>query len=210
MSRWSVIGLRAAALAGVLVSSPAFAHHLMGGKMPSTFGAGVLSGLGHPILGLDHLAAIVAVGCLAAAFPSGALLAIGFVVAMLVGVSLHVAEMNIPASEALVALSVIALGAVLALRRTQSPVLVGGLLLAAGLFHGYALGESIAGAEPTPLYAYFIGLAIIQSAIALGVMTAVKALAHPRAGELATVRLIGAGVVGVGCAALMAQIVPGV
>jgi urease accessory protein len=182
----------------------------MGGKMPSTFGAGVLSGLGHPILGLDHLAAIVAVGCLAAAFPSGALLAIGFVVAMLVGVSLHVAEMNIPASEALVALSVIALGAVLALRRAQSPVLVGGLLLAAGLFHGYALGESIAGAEPTPLYAYFIGLAIIQSAIALGVMAVVKALTHPRAGELAAVRLIGAGVVGVGCAALMAQIIPGV
>lgn len=210
MSRWSVIGSRAAALAGVVVSSPAFAHHLMGGKMPSTFGAGVLSGLGHPILGLDHLAAIVAVGCLAAAFPSGALLAIGFVVAMLVGVSLHVAEVNIPASEALVALSVIALGVVLALRRAQSPALVGGLLLAAGLFHGYALGESIAGAEPTPLYAYFIGLAIIQSAIALGVMTAVKALTHPRAGELATVRLIGAGVIGVGCAALMAQIVPGV
>jgi urease accessory protein len=210
MSRWSVIGLRAAALMGVVVSSPAFAHHLMGGKMPSTFGAGVLSGLGHPVLGLDHLAAIVAVGCLAAAFPSGALLAIGFVVAMLVGVSLHVAEMNIPASEALVALSVIALGVVLALRRAQSPALVGGLLLAAGLFHGYALGESIAGAEPTPLYAYFIGLAIIQSAIALGVMMAVKALTRPRAGELATVRLIGAGVVGVGCAALMAQIVPGV
>jgi urease accessory protein len=193
---------------GVLVGSPAFAHHMMGGKMPSTFGAGVLSGLGHPILGLDHLAAIVAVGCLAAAFPSGALLAIGFVVAMLVGVSLHVAEMNIPASEALVALSVIALGAVLALRRAQSPMLVGVLLLAAGLFHGYALGESIAGAEPTPLYAYFIGLAIIQSAIALGVMTTVKALTHPRAGELAAVRLIGAGVVGVGCAALMAQIIP--
>ncbi|MGE0753448.1 MAG: HupE/UreJ family protein [Variibacter sp.] len=210
MSRWSVIALRATALAAVLVSSPAFAHHVMGGKMPSTFGAGILSGLGHPILGLDHLAAIVAVGCLAAAFPAGALLAVGFVVAMLVGVSLHVAAVTIPASEALVALSVIALGAVLILRRAPSQVLVGVLLLAAGLFHGYALGESIAGAEPTPLTAYFIGLAIIQSAIALGVMFVVRALAHPRAGEIAAVRLIGAGVVGVGCAALMAQIVPAV
>jgi urease accessory protein len=210
MSRWSAVGLRVAALASVLVSSPALAHHVMGGKMPATFSAGILSGLGHPILGLDHLAAMVAVGCLAAAFPFGAALAVGFVVAMLCGVALHVAAVTIPASEALVALSVIALGAVLILRRAPSQGLVGVLLLAAGLFHGYALGESIAGAEPTPLYAYFLGLAIIQSAIALGVMFAVKALTHPRAGEIVAARLFGAGVVGVGCAALMAQIVPGV
>src|SRR5262245_6809064 len=44
--------------------APAFAHHMMGGRTPATFGEGILSGLGHPIIGLDHLAAVVAVGCL--------------------------------------------------------------------------------------------------------------------------------------------------
>jgi urease accessory protein len=34
----------------------------MGGKMPSTFGEGLLSGLGHPVIGPDHLAFLVAVG----------------------------------------------------------------------------------------------------------------------------------------------------
>jgi len=33
--------------------------------------------------------------------------------------------------------------------------------------HGYALAEAIVGAESTPLLAYFAGLAVIQSAIAL-------------------------------------------
>ena len=50
---------------------PAFAHHVMGGKTPSTFREGILSGLGHPVIGIDHFAAVVAVGCLAAAHRAG-------------------------------------------------------------------------------------------------------------------------------------------
>ena len=51
--------------AGVLLIAanlPASAHHLMGGKTPTTFTDGILSGLGHPIIGVDHLAFLVAVG----------------------------------------------------------------------------------------------------------------------------------------------------
>jgi urease accessory protein len=49
-----------AAFFGVaLLAEPAFAHHLMGGRTPSTFADGLLSGLGHPIIGLDHFAAVV-------------------------------------------------------------------------------------------------------------------------------------------------------
>ncbi|HET9176699.1 MAG TPA: HupE/UreJ family protein, partial [Pseudolabrys sp.] len=40
----------------------ASAHHVMGGRMPATFMDGFLSGLGHPIIGIDHFAAVVAVG----------------------------------------------------------------------------------------------------------------------------------------------------
>src|SRR6185437_11758768 len=64
-------------------SVPAFAHHVMGGRMPATFGEGILSGLGHPVIGLDHLAAVIAVGCLAAAHRSASALAVAFVLAMM-------------------------------------------------------------------------------------------------------------------------------
>ena len=47
-------------------ASPAFAHHVMGGKLPETFLQGLLSGLGHPIIGLDHFGAIVGIGILVA------------------------------------------------------------------------------------------------------------------------------------------------
>src|SRR5262245_38936435 len=45
-----------------LVSPAAFAHHFMGGQLPSTAWQGLLSGLGHPIIGIDHFAFTVAVG----------------------------------------------------------------------------------------------------------------------------------------------------
>jgi urease accessory protein len=191
-----------------LLAEPAAAHHVMGGRMPATFGEGFLSGLGHPILGLDHLAAIVAVGCIAASQPRGAMLVIGFVMAMMAGTAAHVGEATIPASEILVALSVIVLGSVMLLRSLSSAMALA-LFALAGFFHGYALGESIAGAEPTPLYAYLGGLAIIQSAIALAAMAIVRGWSARPAFEPARLRLVGAGIVGIGLAVLAQQIVPG-
>lgn len=87
--------------------APAFAHHLMGGHTPATFGEGILSGLGHPVIGLDHFAAVVAVGCLAAAHRAAYPLVVAFVLAMMAGVAVHLHGAAVPGAEILVALSVI-------------------------------------------------------------------------------------------------------
>lgn len=197
----------AAAVVG-FAGEPAFAHHVMGGRLPVTFADGLLSGLGHPIIGLDHFAAVVAVGCLAAAHRAAPALAIGFVLAMIAGVALHLHGTSIPGAEILVALSVIMLGAMM-LRRRQMPAGAALTLFAlAGLLHGYALGESIYGAEPTPLYAYLLGLAVIQSAVALAAMSVARVLTR-RAADLSPLRLLGAGIAGIGLAVLMQQVIPG-
>lgn len=143
----------------------AFAHHMMGGRTPATFGEGMLSGLGHPIIGLDHFAGVVAVGCIAAMHSAGAALVVAFIVAMMAGVALHLNGATLPAAEILVALSVIALGALMLSRRQMSSASALLLFALVGFVHGYALGESIYGAEQTPLYAYLFGLALIQSVI---------------------------------------------
>jgi len=52
-----------------LLPLPAAAHHPMGGAMPETLWQGFASGIGHPVIGLDHLAFLVAAGVLAAALP---------------------------------------------------------------------------------------------------------------------------------------------
>lgn len=188
-------------------ATPAFAHHLMGGRTPATFGEGILSGLGHPIIGLDHFAAVVAVGCLAAAHRAGPALVVGFILAMMAGVALHLQGASMPAAEIMVAFTVIALGAVML--RGQNLAIGAGLTLFAlvGLVHGYALGESIYGAEPTPLYAYLLGLAVVQSAIALAAMGIARSIAR-RSTDVSPVRLVGAGIAGIGLAVLMQQLIP--
>jgi urease accessory protein len=189
-----------------LAADPAGAHHVMGGKLPTTFGQGVLSGLGHPIIGLDHLAAVIAVGCLTALYRAGAALAAGFVLAVLAGAAVHLQGATVPGSEILVALSVVVLGACLIWRGALPPAAALGLFVLAGLLHGYALGETIVGAEPAPLTAYFAGLAVMQTAIALGAMTLARLFVHPASADLAPLRLIGAGIAGIGIALTVAQL----
>lgn len=198
-----------AGIPALTAAGPAFAHHVMGGQMPATFAQGLLSGLGHPVIGLDHFAAVVAVGYLAAAHASGARLALGYVLAMMAGVAVHLMGASLPAAELWVALSVIGLGAVLLTRRDLSTGAVLALFAAVGLLHGYSLGESIFGAEQTPLIAYLIGLAVIQGAIALSAMSVARLLMR-RAAQAAPLRLIGAGISGVGLAILVQQLVPAV
>ena len=97
------------------------------------------------------------------------------------------------------------LGALLvSIRRLSVPIVLA-LFVAAGFVHGYALAESIVGAEPTPLYAYFVGLVIVQSAIALGAMLAVREITSAP-GKLGAIRFIGAGIAGIGIAILAQQI----
>src|SRR5262249_12247870 len=188
--------------------APAFAHHMMGGRTPATFGEGILSGLGHPIIGLDHLAAAVAGGCLAAARRVAYALVIAFVLAMMAGVALHLHGATVPGAEILVALSVIALGALMLADR-HMPVGAALLLFAVvGAVHGYALGESIYGAEPTPLYAYLLGLALIQSAVAMISAAVARSLLQERGANLSSLRLVGAGIAGIGLAVLMQQVIP--
>ena len=162
---------------------PALAHHVMGGRMPVTFTDGLLSGLGHPIIGLDHLAAVIAIGCLAATQKRGEWLIAGYVVAMAIGAAAHVGEATVNGAEFFVAASVIALGGILVLKTPPRLDIAVALFAFAGLVHGYALGESIAGAERTPLYAYFIGLAAIQAAIALAAMYGARMLVVRTSGQ---------------------------
>jgi urease accessory protein len=201
---WSA-GLLLASTA--LLIDPALAHHVMGGRVPVTFTDGLLSGLAHPIIGLDHFAAIVAVACLASAHRAGPLLVVGFVVAMIAGVSIHVRGATLPAAEIIVALSVIVLGALLLRNRSLHTGAALALFIAAGLTHGYALGESIYGSETSPLAGYFIGLVAIQSAVALSVMFAVREVLR-RKSEILTLRMVGAGIVGVGLTVLIQQVIP--
>lgn len=170
--------IAAPAIIMIVATQPAWAHHVMGGKMPETFLQGLLSGFGHPVIGVDHLAAIVGVGILAALGARSAAVVLAFSAAVIAGVGLHLGKIDLPASELLVGLTTLGIGALVIARQSMGRDLALLLFAVAGLVHGYALGESIVGAEPSPLLAYLLGLLIVQSAIGVVVYAAVRSLAH--------------------------------
>ncbi|MGJ4944887.1 HupE/UreJ family protein [Bradyrhizobium sp. HKCCYLS1011] len=195
------IAFAVAALA-LVAADPASAHHMMGGKLPQTFAQGLLSGLGHPVIGLDHFAAIIGAGIIAALIGRGFAPVLAFTTAMIAGVMLHVARADMPAAELLVGLSTAAIGLLIVLRSGFGVLLVAILFALTGLVHGYALGESIVGAENTPLGAYLAGLLVIQSLIAAGAFAATRFVAARGVsfGSVA-VRTAGAAIMLVGGAA---------
>ena len=83
----------------LLSTSCAHAHHLMGGKTPSTFADGLLSGLGHPLIGPDHLAFLLAIGMAIGVGGLNPALALVFVVTSGMGVALHVNAVDLPAPK---------------------------------------------------------------------------------------------------------------
>lgn len=148
-----------AALAAVLLPSVAFAHP--GHLGPHT----LLSGLEHPITGLDHILAMVAVGLWASQRGGRALWLwpSAFVVVMLAGGFLGMEGIALPFVEPGIAASLLVLGLLVASSTTLP--LWSGALIAGGfaLFHGNAHGLEAPADEASLLYA--LGFATSTAAL---------------------------------------------
>ena len=73
----------------MLLPSVVWAHHFMEDQLPQTFAQGFLSGLAHPVIGVDHLAFIIATGLLLALVKHGVWGVIAFTLGSLLGAALH-------------------------------------------------------------------------------------------------------------------------
>lgn len=127
-----------AALPALLLPSLAFAH--AGGQ-----GAGLAAGFLHPLLGLDHLLAMIAVGIWAAMLGGRAvwLVPAGFLLTLVAGAALGMAGLALPGTELIIAASVVALGVAIAYDLRPATAL--GVAAAAGfaLFHGQGHGAEV-------------------------------------------------------------------
>lgn len=190
-----------------LITAPASAHHVMGGKVPSTLLEGLLSGLGHPVISPEHLGFLIAVALVVGAGGLSLALPAVFVAAMAAGVALQVGGIGFPATEIMVALSTLLAGLLIASGRAVPEAAWAALFAIAGFIHGYAFGAAIYGAEASPLGAYLVGLIVIQSALTVGIALIVRRMGARVSGLMP--RLAGAAVFGVGFTALIGQLIPG-
>ncbi|GGD36615.1 HupE/UreJ family protein [Aureimonas glaciei] len=187
----------AALLAG---AAPAFAH--VGTEAHNSF----FSGFTHPLSGLDHVLAMVAVGLWAAQLGGRALYAVpaAFVGAMAIGFALGSQGFAMPFVEPAILASVVVLGLVVAaavrLPLAASAGLVGLFALAHGAAHASELGS--AGALTFAL-GFVAATALLHAAgIGLGLVVGQGAGLGQKAGS-AVARVLGAGTAVAGVALMM-------
>ena len=137
MNRLTHLVLAIAAIA--IIPHSAFAHVGIGAT------ASFIAGLEHPFSGLDHIAAMVAVGLWAALKGGRALWLwpVAFVSAMLIGGALGMAYVAVPFVEPGILASVVVLGLLVALA-ADLPLPVGAAIIAMfAIFHGHAHGAEL-------------------------------------------------------------------
>lgn len=159
---------------------------------------GFAGGLAHPLLGLDHLLAMVAIGLWAAQQGGRALWAVpaAFIGAMVMGGMLAWANVALPHVETAIALSVLVLGLLIATRRHWA--VMAGMALAAcfAVFHGYAHGLEMPLAASPALY----GLGFVLATLGLhGLGIAGSLIGRP------AVQWAGAGIAATGLALIFAM-----
>jgi len=129
---------RVAAL--VLASPVAALGHTRGGEA-----SGLLSGLAHPVSGLDHVVAMLAVGLWGAQLGAPAiwLLPVTFPVVMAFGGMLGLAGVGLPGIEIGIAVSAVLLGTMVLLEARPSIAVAAWLVGFFAVFHGHAHGAEL-------------------------------------------------------------------
>lgn len=178
----------AVAGAAALMASPALAH-------TGHFAQGFLPGLEHPVSGLDHVLAMLAVGLWSGFVLPGRVWAgaATFMGAMIAGAGLSWAGVPLPLVEVWITLSVVAFGLLtLMSRRGQPGALTGLSLTAIALFaigHGHAHASEVTGGA----VAYMAGFLLTTAALHLTGIALARGVADGAVARMAQ-RLAGASI----------------
>ena len=159
-----------------------------------TFLSSLAHGAAHPLLGLDHVLAMLAVGVWAALIGGRALWSVpsGFVAAMVAGFIMARAGLSLPALEPVIAASGLVLGLAAALAwRAPGPVAVA-LAAFFGLFHGAAHGGELGEATAA---GFAMGFFVVTAALHAGgaVLAIFAARTHPLAPRIIGVASVALG-----------------
>lgn len=190
------------AIALSIMTTPALAHHPLAGQPMETFAHGLLSGIGHPLLGFDHLFFVIAVG-IAALFTGNARLSVGaYIIAMLAGCLMMSYGIGLPIKEMVIGASLLVVGGILVSGRSLGLAAMLALFAVFGLFHGSAFGDSIVGQEAaiggSVLFGYLLGLGVLQFAVAMGAGWLAKTVFAATEASAINARLAGAVIAGMG------------
>jgi urease accessory protein len=151
------------------------AHAHVGAGFSEHHAQGLIDGLLHPFTGLDHLAAMLAVGFWSALSTRRVWLApLAFANMLLVGALLGLSGATLPALEPLVAATVLALGLLVATRLQFAGAAAALLAGSFAVFHGMAHGVEFTGANPVDVLVGMVTGTVVLHSLGLAVGLALR------------------------------------
>ncbi len=181
----------------LLIYPVAILAHTLGGSAN-----GFLTGISHPVVGYDHLLAMLSVGAISAQLGGRAVwvVPLTFMTFMVVGGLLGINHIALISVEIGIAVSVIVLGAAMAIENKVSFFIVMLFVGFFAVFHGHAHGVEMPGMVKPGKYVlgFILGTGIIHL---LGMVLAFTANALPRGSVF--LRLSGVAIACVGVRFLM-------
>src|SRR4029077_9056522 len=169
---------RNALLLGILLCIPSLARAHVGVGQTGGFS----HGFGHPLSGLDHICAMVAVGLWAAQMGGRAIWAVPltFISVMAFGGFLGMLHVQIPFIETGIVISVLTLGVFIA-AAVRMPLIASVLIIGLfAIFHGHAHGEETL--EKASGLAYAVGFVLATAllhAIGIGLGIGIQKISKP-------------------------------
>ena len=158
---------------------------------------GFVSGIFHPVMGFDHLLAMLCVGIISAQIGGRAIwtIPLTFVTVMAVGGFLGMQNIPLPGVEYGIALSVLILGLVVARGKRIHPVIAFIGVAFFAIFHGHAHGAEMPEMVDPLIFSagFLIGTAAIHIAGVIIGLVSVKIKDGPQ-----FLRYVGAGIAGIG------------
>jgi urease accessory protein len=151
-------------------------------EVPS--GAGAIEGFLHPLLGLDHLLAMVTVGLLSAQMGGRAIwtVPVSFVSVMALGGLLGILGIQLPVVEYAIAASVIVLGIALIAKARMPELVAMSFVGFFALFHGFAHGAEMPQVTGDSMFlvAYVVGFLVATAGLhVIGALLGYIALRRP-------------------------------
>lgn len=163
-------------------TAPAFAH--LDPVVHGSFAAGFT----HPLFGLDHILAMVAVGLWAASVGGRAIVAVpaAFVATMAIGFVAALFGMPLPLVEPVILASVIFIGIMVAMALPLPSIAVGGVVAFFALFHGHAHGEEMGAAGAFQYGLGFVAATVLLHASGIAIALGAMRIVDTSGGKLVT------------------------
>ena len=187
----------------LVLPSIAFSHHPLNGQIMGNFNDGFLSGVGHPILGLDHLIFIIGVGLICYLSKRFLNYSIKFIGGTFLGLFSIIFGFYLPFYEIMISFTLLSLGYLILVKDQDR--YKGSLLSFFGIFHGWAYGAIFSNQVELNidvLLGYSLGLFLTQILIVFIAFKSFKYLNYLRPNNFSVVPIFSGIIIGVATVSL--------